>query len=512
MKNDTFMRQYFKDIITSDNSFNIDDFSFVNVANDPVPLKELKKVRSSIISELIEAKPQAIIPVGADITKLILGNVAISKVVSNVVALPDSEEIKVVPCYDPNAATFDSRIKEAVPLTFLALKLAFIEDAVYSKPEIIKIDSEELLKEAIMHFESKSLIGFDIETSGEGKTGGLSPFNKNARILTVAFASESRSYWMDVQYSDPVNPNPHFLALLKSTKDKLVIHNRPFDCMFVKVLTGVFLENTHDSMLVAYLVDENQSKSLKALAFRLLGWAEYAKSVKEATSSSKDFAEVDLETLGTYNALDSAACLHVFNILHKQLNPESLYKFLLDIQNVYILASEQGVSIDLDYIAKYHTRIMEEREALLAEIYNYPEIQEARRIVHALENDLLNKETFLASGKVVPLDKKMFKTMDISDTAFEITKPRHLLALLSVIGSIPTEKTAKGGISLSAKTLESIDHPIVEKFSQVKKYTTIANTFIKGFKEHVKSDGKAHPYFHLCGTVTGRTSCDKPNL
>lgn len=509
LNEDRFTKAYLSNLIEGEHDLHKEDFEFVNILDglDTAPLKELKKNRDGIVDALKDLDTECVISIGSDVTKLLLGNVALSKVVGKVVPLDGG--LNILPCFDPKATTFDNKVKEQIPLVLTALKLRFVADTSVEKPTITKIDSEEKLKDAIDTLSKCDLVGFDIETTGEGKKGGLSPFNPGARILTAAFASETDAYWLDVNYTDKLTLNSDFITLLNALKDKLVIHNRPFDVLFTKVITGVSLDKTQDSMLVHYLVDENQRLGLKQLAFSILGWTDYAEDVKSATKETQDFATVPLDELGLYNCLDSSACLHVYREGIRRLPDQNLYKFLLSIQNMYINASLNGVPVDLEYIAEYKARILAEKEAILNEIYQYPEIEEAAKVVGALENDLIDKELFLTAGKVKYLSKKK---VDPEMVEYDIMKPRHLLALLSVINKVPEERTPKGGVSLAAATLQGIDHPIVQRLSRVKTISTIASTFIGGFLEKVKPDGKVHPNFTLTRTVTGRTACSDPSL
>ncbi len=508
MTEDRFVKNYFMNLIESDPELHKEDFEFVNVcdADTAEAFKALRKNKTSFLAALEEMEAECIIIIGGELTKAVLGNVALSKVAAK--TIPLTAGITVLPCYDPKATTYDSKVTEQIHLALSALKLKFIADSLIQKPNITKLDTEEKVKDAIDHLSSVPLVGFDLETAGEGKSGGLSPFNKGARILTAAFSSETEAYWMDVNYTDPLTVNMWFMAILNALKDKLVIHNRPFDVLFTKVITGVSLVDTHDSMLVHYLVDENQPLGLKALAFKLLGWVDYADDVKSVVKETKDFSKVDLEELGTYNALDAAACLHVYNKGISVIPDINLYKFLIKVQNMYISASLNGFQVDLEYIAAYKAKILAEKDAILQEIYQYPEIAEARRVVSALEAGWMDKELFLSSGKIKYL--KATKT-EIPLIEYDIMKPRHLLALLSVLNMVPSEKTPKGGVSLAAATLAEIDHPIIQKLSRVKSISTIASTFVNGLLEKVKMDGKIHPNFTLTRTVTGRTASSEPN-
>lgn len=506
---DRFVQDYLSNLIEEDKQLHKDDFHFVEVCQtgSAEELKILKKNKQNIIASLEELNAQCVVTIGAELTKLVLGNVALSKVTSKII--PVSDRLSVLPCYDPKATTYDSKVKEAIPLVFSALKLKFISDAITQRPNITKLDSEAKIKDAIDHLSKVPLVGFDLETTSDGIDRGLSPFNKGARILTAAFSSETEAYWIDVNYTDQLNQNMWFMAILNSVKDKLVIHNRPFDVLFTKALTGLFLDNTHDSMLVQFLVDENQPLGLKALAFKILGWVDYADDVKSVVKETRDFATVDLEELGTYNALDAASCLHVYNEGVKKLPDKNLYEFLRKIQNMYVVASLNGFPIDLEYIAEYKSKILAERDKMLTDIYQFPEVEEAKKIVRELENDGLDKELFLSTGRV----KYVKRTKSsLEPVEYDIMKPRHLLALLSIIDKIPEERTPKGGISLAASTLEEIDHPIIQNLSRIKTISTIANTFITGFLKKVRMDGKVHPNFTLTRTVTGRTACSDPSV
>jgi hypothetical protein len=149
-KKSIFNEEYLKKEITDDSTLTLSDFSFMSVSSEILTLKEMKKLRAGLVKDIIEKKPQAIITIGSDVTKLILGNVAISKVFAKMIPLSDDSNIGVIPCYDPNAVVYDAKIRGNITLAFLALKLTYITDAVYDKPEIIKYSSFLHTKEVIL--------------------------------------------------------------------------------------------------------------------------------------------------------------------------------------------------------------------------------------------------------------------------------------------------------------------------------------------------------------------------
>lgn len=72
-----------------------------------------------------------------------------------------------------------------------------------------------------------------------------------------------------------------------------------------------------------------------------------------------------------------------------------------------------------------------------------------------------------------------------------------------------TEKTKQAKVDES--TLKQLDHPAVEALMNLKKTTKLLQ-FFNQWQEYIDNNNRMYPYFNLTGTVTGRRSCDRPNL
>ena len=72
-----------------------------------------------------------------------------------------------------------------------------------------------------------------------------------------------------------------------------------------------------------------------------------------------------------------------------------------------------------------------------------------------------------------------------------------------------TEKTKIPQVNEAV--LRQLDHPATESLVELKKTTKLIQFFTQ-WQDFIDNDNRMHPYFNLTGTVTGRRSCDGPNL
>lgn len=83
------------------------------------------------------------------------------------------------------------------------------------------------------------------------------------------------------------------------------------------------------------------------------------------------------------------------------------------------------------------------------------------------------------------------------------------------LGIAVLDKTKKGAPSTNESVLKRIDHPCVGDLLKFKEAKQQRSFFIEGWKPFLHRAGGAvyiHPSFKLNGTVTGRPSCEHPNL
>ncbi len=79
------------------------------------------------------------------------------------------------------------------------------------------------------------------------------------------------------------------------------------------------------------------------------------------------------------------------------------------------------------------------------------------------------------------------------------------------LGLVPNGRTPTGLAKTDEKALKALDHPVTHELATYAK-TLKGLQFFDAWREWLGYDGRLHPSFNLTGTVTGRRSCNNPNL
>lgn len=106
---------------------------------------------------------------------------------------------------------------------------------------------------------------------------------------------------------------------------------------------------------------------------------------------------------------------------------------------------------------------------------------------------------------------------DLVGENFNINSPKEVGQILFEKLKIPAKglkKTPGGKVSTKLEELEKISHlnPVITKIIQAREAAKIQSSFLKPFSGFIAKDGRLHPNFSQTGTVTGRLSCENPNL
>jgi DNA polymerase I-like protein with 3'-5' exonuclease and polymerase domains len=259
-----------------------------------------------------------------------------------------------------------------------------------------------------------------------------------------------------------------------------IFHNGKFDCLWMRARFGVKWRVDFDTMLAHYMIDENDFHGLKYLAQKYLGAPDWDVDGKEKTSWSMKNAK--------YAAHDIFYTRKLYFILNKELKQDHDVKRVYDLVMVpcikmFIEAEFKGVYIDLDK--------MDDAEAYLRE-----------EVSTALKNlEGWGKKAVKVDAKGPNKGKINWGSADqLADLLFNVLKIK------------PIEQTKGGKNSVSESVLLRIDHPMVGDLLKYRAASKQLSSFIEGWRPYIDLDGFLHPSFKLHGTVTGRLSCENPNL
>ncbi len=312
----------------------------------------------------------------------------------------------------------------------------------------------------------KGVVSFDIETTG------LYPWDNGAEINFIGFGTKNFQWSIPLAKQYSLWGYRNRKAIVRELTDKLqdcilVAHNGKFDMLWMKVHYKVDWYLDFDTMMAHYSLDENSQHGLKYLATIYCGAPSYDIGGEDKISGT-------LEVVSKYHGLDLLYTLKLYSIFSKRLAKEPKTKRVFDkiimpCVRLFITIEYYGIYIDLSKMQD-------------AEDYLKNELTEA------------------------------LKVLEKWGPGTNWNSPKQLGELLYDKLNIPVVSyTPKGGRATSESVIKQIDHPMCASLLRYREASKQLSAFIEGWKPFIV-DSTLHPSFKLHGTVTGRLSCERPNL
>jgi uracil-DNA glycosylase family 4 len=354
------------------------------------------------------------------------------------------------------------------------------------------VDTWDKVDDLIHDLRNTSIASLDIETNClypwpsknivKGKRGGIVA-RPNPKINTIGFGTSRHQWIIPIDHDETPWSKRDIEKIIKRIARELegiqlVAHNGKFDFLWIWVHLGVnwgeFLD--FDTMLAHYILDENDGHELKYLAQLLCGAPDW-------DIGRDDKQGGPLKKLALYQAHDLFYTRQLRFILAKKLREDGDIKLVFDeimmpCARLFIEVEYDGVCIDTSKM------------------------------------DIA--ETYLR-GELAAAEKEMKKFGDLENWG-----SRDQLAKLLFgrkrdggLGIDIIEKTKSGKAGTSESVIKRIDHPIAGAILKYRGARQQLSFFIDGWKPFMRRMGTAvylHPSFKLHGTVTGRLSCEHPNL
>lgn len=325
-----------------------------------------------------------------------------------------------------------------------------------------------------------TIVSFDTETSSlDYITLDLEGFS---------FCNGEKAFYVDlINNSERHKIITHLNTLFKKVKI-LVGHNLVFD---LKVLRkcGINLAsnaiNLFDTMVADHLLDENkQSHSLKYLAQHILN---------QDVTAWKDIKDRQSKEFHNYALNDVIWTWKLMLLQRPQLKAEELInlftKIEMPFQWVLVDLETNGFKVDLEEVKKTTKQLNEEINKLKLEMLSLAGAS------YEIQTGLDGKEEIIS-------DLNLNSSQQLSELLFEKLQ-------LPIV-----EITPSGKPSVGRKTIEKLKdkHPFVLLLSKYKIAMKLLTSFFLPLPELVDEDGRVRPNFRDIGTVTGRLSCNNPNL
>lgn len=348
-------------------------------------------------------------------------------------------------------------------------------------------DFREMLKDL------RGGVSFDIETNG------LNPFQTHteeqglmvpcpAKITAFGFSTKRCQWIFGINQPDAPLTQEEVSEWMDELTEalegcQLITHNGKFDLLWMWVHFGVKWEMAFDTMLAHYLLDENSRHGLKYLAqvfLRAPDWEVDLDTKKGAGSFLKQVKYL------AHDVYYTRALRYVFGkMLAEDPDVRDVFdKIMMPTANLFVEIEYDGVFIDINQFEDAETALREQYDGAL--------------------------------GKLKQWEPKGLSDARGRPVEFNWGSPKQLGELLYDRLKLPViEKTKAGGRSCSESVLKRLNHPMVTDLLEFRGAKQQLSFFIDGWKPylHERTDGfYLHPSFKLHGTVTGRLSCENPNL
>lgn len=283
------------------------------------------------------------------------------------------------------------------------------------------------------------------------------------------------------------------LQLIASTFET-IFHNMKFDYKMIKYHLDIDFprDRVHDTMLMHYVLDENDQHGLKPLALKYTDYGDYDQPLDDfrkeycATHSmlQDDFTYdlIPYDIISTYAAKDTAVTFELFHkfwpLIQKNDKFMWVYKNLLIEGTLFLMDMEEvGIPISRERMT-------------LAGKYLEEQILQAKEIVYAFE----------AVKQFEKDEGKIFNP----NSVLQLRK-----VLFDYLGLNPTGKrTGTGAISTDAEVLTELSevHPLPGAILKVRQLGKIQNTYINKILPELDKDNRIRTGFNLIFTTSGRLS------
>jgi uracil-DNA glycosylase family 4 len=301
------------------------------------------------------------------------------------------------------------------------------------------------------------------------------PDHVDAHIVSVSIAIANGQFVIPLNHDEAMWPvfddgqQKMWDELIPALNDCDVIgQNLKFDAVWIWVHSGHRLRIDFDTMLAHYMLDENSLHDLEYLASFYFGAPAYDIPLTEKHGHGP------LERHCKYAAADVFYARKLKFRLLKELREDLAVKKVFD----KLMMPIANLFVEIEY----HGIFVNRKKMKDAEVYLRGELAAAQ-------------ETWDKWGKGV----NMRSPQQLAEFFFNKLK-------IKVI-----DKTPKGAPSTSESVLKRIDHPAAAALLRFRGAAQQLSFFIEGWEPFLDGS-RLHPSFKLHGTVTGRPSCEHPNL
>lgn len=307
----------------------------------------------------------------------------------------------------------------------------------------------------------------DIETTG------LNRFKDNITWIGVGFSedlySETKIKTFDFSEPDDVKAFIQAVERMRRDKMKTVFQNGKFDTLFIEVALGIKIPISEDIMLMGTAYDLAAEHGLKKMAINYLGVEDWDIPKKEKLNGKS-------KSVRPYLRKDVRYTWRVFQYFMENMNEKQMMIYRNLLRPAYLMyrdVERNGAYVDI------------------------PALHECMKKYKRIEKECLEK-----------LNSRYQINWNSSGQVAEILFEKEGLPVIK-----KSKKTGKPSADAAVlKRLASQGHELPQMIIDYKAANTLNKMFLNRWEDDLGPDKRIHPSFNLTNVVSGRTSCQNPNL
>jgi DNA polymerase-1 len=294
----------------------------------------------------------------------------------------------------------------------------------------------------------------------------------------ISIATETETFYIPLGHRGELFSDNYVGVLPKDMFErvlKVIFHNAKFDLHVLEKLGFHFNPaSIEDTMMMSHYIDEYPPHGLKELAESVLNWKS-AKTDKDWIKVfSKDgggYETVPIPAMARYAEQDVRMTFDLYKALWNKFEPYRGLWESVDRDFMFLLKEmeSRGILVDLEGAAEQSAAASKRMQQIASELGFDPQ-----------------KSTVLA--------KKLFDS------------PPYGLGLKASTFGI------SGRPKMDEAFLSSIGHPVTALVLEYRGLLKAKSSYFDAYTRHAGQTARIHPNFKQHGTLTGRLSCENPNL
>lgn len=466
---------------------------------------EIKSCNKWLAYQLAMVKPKFVLLLGATAYQAITGTAGITKARGRPF---EKDGITFLPTLHPASTFYDDRAADLIDLDFELFRKIVDGGGVPRERDLNPISVRTWKQFDQMIAAMRGVVSYDIETTCLYPWGEFIDTKKPEKgrieplITSLGFGTSAGEYTIPWRHpQSPWKPADleKMLERIEEAMDDCIIitHFGKIDALWIAVLHNRWWNKffDFDTGMAHYNIDENALHGLKELAQFYFGAPDWD------IDKGKDRLTWwhDLEKLTIYHAHDLFYTRKLHSLLRDELKKDPaverlFYHLTMPAVRLYIEIEYDGVCINKTKFGDCE--------------------KELRKQIAASEIRLRDEYVKGMRKRRAPVPS----TEELEEINWGSTKQVGKI-FFENLGIAGVEQTKKGAWSTSESVMKRIDHPLAGEMIKFRGWRQQLSFFIEGWKPYLVRQTLGdhvswflHPSFKLHGTVTGRPSCEHPNL